>query len=364
MSRHVSKHARRKPRLRLLRQGAAGLVFVCFLLGLTGVVDAAPWNDGPLDGDDGDNGAAARLADAVESEAPTSKDTPEDAGDGATPAPAVGPLRSDQRAPSTSRQKVVRYKKPLKRIPPPVYFTFQIGSYNIQGSQHRRNGTGRAATSAGLITSRGVDLVGLQEVQWDQLAVFRSRLGGYDIWPQDALGRQGYRHQIAYRTELFEFVDGGSVTYTFDSQQIPLPYVRLRDRASGGEFYLINTHNSARGLEAQRDSATSIQISLINQLRESGLPVFIVGDMNEHTEYFCRVSVATGMVAANGGSGDGGCSLPPGPLRVDWIMGGGGVDFSGYVQDGASISSGASDHYFIHSDVTVSAEGPNVRRDQ
>ena len=359
MSRHVSKHARRKPRLRRLRQGAAGVVFVGFALGLTGVVDAAPWNDGPVGAEAGDGPVAPGPDESADPADPDS----EAADAGASQSPVAGPRPSEPRSPITTRQKVVRYKKPLKRIPPPVYFTFQIGSYNIQGSQHRRNGTGRAATSAGLITSRGVDLVGLQEVQWDQLAVMRSRLAGFDIWPQDALGRQGYRHQIAYRTELFEFVDGGSVTYTFDSQQIPLPYLRLRDRASGGEFYIINTHNSARGLEAQRDSATSIQISLINELRQTGLPVFIVGDMNEHTEYFCRVSVATGMVAANGGSGDGGCSLPPGPLRVDWIMGGGGVDFSGYVQDGASISSGASDHYFIHSDVTVSAEGPNVRRE-
>jgi endonuclease/exonuclease/phosphatase family metal-dependent hydrolase len=360
LSRHVSKHAKRRPRRHRLRQAAAGLVFVSFLLGLTGVVDAAPWNDGPVDSeadDRADDGADA-LVPAAESPSAAA----DSAAGSPTPATSTGPSLNERRPASTTRQKVVRYKKPLKRIPPPVYFTFQIGSYNIQGSQHRRNGTGRAATSAGLITSRGVDLVGLQEVQWDQLAVLRNRLAGYDIWPQSALGRQGYRHQIAYRTELFEFVDGGSVTYTFDSQRIPLPYIRLRDRASGGEFYLINTHNSARGLEAQRDSATSIQIGLINQLRETGLPVFIVGDVNEHTEFFCRVSVATGMVAANGGSGAGGCTLPPGPLRVDWIMGGGGVDFSGYVQDGASISSGASDHYFIHSDVTVSAEGPNVRR--
>ena len=71
--------------------------------------------------------------------------------------------------------------------------------------------------------------------------------------------------------------------------------------------------------------------------------------MNEKAEWFCKASTGAGLVAANGGSGAGGCVLPPGPLRIDWIMGGGGVDFSGYVQDGASLA-GITDHYFVHAE--------------
>jgi hypothetical protein len=33
-------------------------------------------------------------------------------------------------------------------------------------------------------------------------------------------------------------------------------------------------------------------------------------------------------------------------------MGGGGVDFSGYVQDPSTLA-GITDHYFVHSTVTV-----------
>jgi endonuclease/exonuclease/phosphatase family metal-dependent hydrolase len=360
----LSKHARRRPSSGPVRRAATLALVSAFVVLLTGsATGLAPWSD-ETSGEDGASDAAppsTSLGEARMAAAPARERRAKRLAQAVTA--ELTTMRTMDR--TDPRQKIIRSKKPLKRIPKPTYFTFQIGTYNIQGSQHRPNGTGRASTSAGIIMSRGVDVVGLQEVQRDQLAVMRSRMGGYSIWPQEGLGRQGYRHQIAYRTSMFEYVEGSSVTYTFDNQSIPLPYVKLRERSSGGEFWLINTHNSARNLESQRDSATAIQIALINRLKQSGLPVFIVGDVNEHTEWFCKVATATGLVAANGGSGSGGCSLPPGPLRVDWIMGGGGrgVDFSGYVQDGASISSGASDHYFIHGTVTVAAVAPSGNGD-
>ncbi|MEI2714809.1 MAG: endonuclease/exonuclease/phosphatase family protein [Nocardioides sp.] len=240
--------------------------------------------------------------------------------------------------------------------------SFRIGTLNILGSQHTRgskryaSGPVRAGYSAGLITSRGLDVVGMQEVQDDQLPVLLRGLGGYAVWPQHSMGSNGQRLQIAWRTSRFEMLSGGSVTYTFDNQNIPMPYALLKDRATGAEFWVINTHNSARNLEAQRDSATAIQISLINRLKASGKPVFILGDVNEHTEFFYKVCGATGLRAANGGGP--GCGLPGGPLRVDWIMGGGGrgVVFSGYVQDAASLAR-ASDHYFLYANVTINPGG-------
>jgi hypothetical protein len=66
------------------------------------------------------------------------------------------------------------------------------------------------------------------------------------------------------------------------------------------------------------------------------------------------------MVAANGGSGVGGCHLPPRPLRVDWIMGGASdgssVSFSGYYQSAAGLHR-ASDHYYLYSQVTTTSAG-------
>lgn len=237
--------------------------------------------------------------------------------------------------------------------------SFRIGALNVLGSQHSAGpggygpGTERVAMAAGLVMSRGVDVLTMSEVQDDQLAVLQSRLAGYSIWPGQSLGSNGQRLQIAWRASQFEMLDGGSVTFTFASQAIPLPYVLLRDRGTGAEFWVVSIHTSAGGLEGERDAGTAIAISLMQRLEaESGKPVLIGGDVNEHEEFFYKVCGALGFLAANGGGA--GCSLPPPPLRVDWIMGGGGdgVDFSDYVQDGATLAR-ISDHYFIHAAASV-----------
>ena len=158
----------------------------------------------------------------------------------------------------------------------PATSTFTIAQSNILGSQHTRGrggfapGTVRAGMTAGLLMSRGADVGGMQEVQDDQLRVLQSRMAGYSIWPAAALGNNGVRLQIYWRDSQFEMVDNGSVTYTFASQRIPLPYVLLRDRGTGAEFWVITTHNSAGGLEAQRDSGTAIEINLIHTLMATG----------------------------------------------------------------------------------------------
>lgn len=253
---------------------------------------------------------------------------------------------------------------PLRRTPPPPPvppvppkprpgdpFTFQVGTLNVQGSQHRPNGTGRAAMHASAIVGRGVDLVGLQEVQDDQLAVLRKRLPGWTIWPGQSLGNQGVRLQIGWRDDLFELAATGTITTTFDFQQRPIPYVSLRDRATGGEFWVIDIHNSPRDQEAHRDSATTAQIALVNQLRATGRPVLLVGDTNEKTEFGCRVSAATGMIGSNGAT-PASC-VGAGPVKIDKIMGVGGVAFSGHVVDYGAPVRAATDHAFIHATVTV-----------
>lgn len=349
----MSRHVRRNPVVRRVKALGSLVVVVAFV---TLLVSAAVGLGGEPSNTAQDLGARSTPPGSV----PVPKTDGSSTASSAPTTPAAEKVQPSEEPTVVSSdvppQKVKQAGRKLAReVEKPKVFSFRVGTYNILGSQHKRNGTGRASTSAGLILDRGLDLVGMQEVQRDQLGVMESRLGGFSIWPGTSLGNQGIRHQIAYRDSMFELLDTGSVTYTFDSQRIPLPYVLLRDRATGGEFYFITGHNSAGNMEGQRDDATNIEIALINQLKSTGRPVFIVGDMNEHTEFFCSVAGATGLVAANGGGYSGGCQLPGGPLRVDWIMGGGGqgVDFSGYVQDGASLSTGASDHYFLHADVTV-----------
>lgn len=261
---------------------------------------------------------------------------------------------------------------PIKKLPPPppkpkpkvttagTPFTFQIGTLNVLGSQHTAGpggygpGTSRAGMLASAIVNRGVDLVGMQEMQDDQLAVFQRQLPGYGIWPGHALGNNGVRLQIAYRYDLFDVVDTGSITTVFNHQMRPIPYALFVNRETGGKFYVVDVHNSPRGMESERDAATGPEISLVNQLRSTGRPVLLTGDTNEHTEFFCRVAAATGMIGYNGGSASGGgCNVGTGPIKIDKIMGGGGVAFSSPIVDYGSPIPSATDHAFVHATTTI-----------
>lgn len=272
--------------------------------------------------------------------------------------------KAEKRAARKRQRLAAKAERENRRLRAKKESTFRVGTFNILGSQHTRGskrwgpGPMRAGLSANLITDRGVDIVGMQEVQNDQLPPLRQGLADYTIWPQQSLGRNSQRLQIAWRTDRFELVEARHSTYVFTSQRIPLPYVRLRDLETKAEFWVMTLHNSAGRLEGQRDAATAHQINVIRDtVAETGKPLLVMGDVNEHQEFYQRVCGATGFAAANGGGGPA-CALPPRPLRVDWIMGGGGdgVVFSGYVQDGASRAR-ASDHYFIHADVTVKDPG-------
>ena len=257
--------------------------------------------------------------------------------------------------------RIVHAGPPIAPIPPPQPsdpFTFRMGTFNILGSQHTRGsnrwaaGTTRAGFTSSLVQGFGLDLVGFQEVQDDQLNVLNARLAGFSVWPSRALGNNGVRLQIAFRDSMFELVEAHSFTTVFDHQYRPIPVVLLRNRVTGGEFYFMNIHNSPQGMVTERASAKRAQIAHINGLLATGTPVIISGDMNEKAPFFCQVGPATGMVAANGGSPSS-CVLPPAPVKIDWIMGGGGVSFSGYSLGAGGLVARTSDHEFPHTTVTV-----------
>ena len=370
----MSKHAappRRRRRVDAVGATIGAVVALGLVIAVLAGVRAADGDPGAVVVDDAANavsGPVGTAGDSATSPASEPAGTASDAPQTVVPAQTIKldkaklkrqRIRAERRI---VQQQVRKAQQPGIDKSLPRTSAFRIGTLNVLGSQHTRGkggygpGPDRARITAGLISSRGIDVVGLQEVQDDQIGPLSGGLPGYGMWPVHALGNNGQRLQVMWRDSRFELVDTGSVSYVFDSQTIPLPWVRLRDRERGGEFYVITAHNSARELEAQRDAATTVEIALINELKGTGLPVLITGDMNEHEEFFCRAAVEAQMVAANGGSGAGGCQLPPQPRRVDWIMGTSDVGFSGYVQDGASLAA-ASDHYLLYADVGLDNPG-------
>jgi endonuclease/exonuclease/phosphatase family metal-dependent hydrolase len=243
--------------------------------------------------------------------------------------------------------------------------TFQIGSFNVLGSQHSTpsgdhahypSARVRSPRAVARIRSFGVDILGTQELQPDQLNAIQG-MTGYAAYPGYAFGSRETDNTIFYDDSRFEFVSGSYFTIHFMHADRPQTILRLRDKETGREFYVLNMHASAGfgPYAVTRRAGHYIAANTVNRLKAAGNPNFLTGDMNDRADFFCRVAPMTGMVAAIGGSTVGGCH-PAGALAVDWVMGWGNVTFSNYIEDRSTMRT-TSDHYFVSATATVGPFG-------
>ena len=167
------------------------------------------------------------------------------------------------------------------------------------GSQHSAPGgdrknfppaSVRSAGAADVIAKHDVEILGTQELQDDQLAALLSRTG-FAAYPGLEWGVKETDNSILYDADRFEFVSGSKFIIPFMGRPRPQPILRLKDRATGGEFYVVNTHPSAHDGQylTERRQGQDTLVGIVNQLKASGLPVLVTGDMNDREEFYCRV---------------------------------------------------------------------------
>ena len=263
-----------------------------------------------------------------------------------------------------AQKQVGQSRRSARADDSPVSLT--ISSFNILGSQHTSPGGSargyapgriRAEWAARLVRDRGVDIVGWSEIQADQfVAMMRATGGAYEAWPGLSFGQgaKGVAASLMWRKDRWEAVWKGTVSIPFMNQQRLMPIVQLRSLETGREIYVMNVHNAPQGREAERNVAESRELSMIRSIRqESGQPVLLTGDFNEHAEIFCNVVGGTDLHAANGGSFDGACRPPAGRLRVDWIFGSPEATFNRYVAERSPLVRRISDHAALFTSVTV-----------
>ena len=241
-------------------------------------------------------------------------------------------------------------------------FSFGLASFNILGSNHTKPGADKDNFAPGTVRTEWAvnylsdmpnDIIGFSEIQRDQLATFMRATGNtYDAWPADNLGGGGVPQTMVWRKSMFTAVEKRSVTIPFMDQQRPQPYVRLRHNETGREFWVMNVHNAPRDQEASRDRAQALEIAIIQELRQSGLPVLFIGDMNDKAEIFCVVTGQTDLYTPLGGTNDGSCR-PPRDMRVDWIFGSSDVQFANYRDDKSATVRRITDHAVLLTNVTV-----------
>ncbi|MGN0062885.1 MAG: endonuclease/exonuclease/phosphatase family protein [Nocardioides sp.] len=253
------------------------------------------------------------------------------------------------------RKKAQRLKK-LRGTP----YSFQIGSFNVLGSQHTAPGGSRKGfqpggvrigRAASYVRAHGVEILGTQELQADQLNSLVANTG-MKAYPGYAWGEKETDHSILYDPDVFELVSGEAFHVPLMGRTRPFPVIRLRHKLTTRELYVINTHPSSGGgrYAAERQRGHGIVVGLVNKLVATGLPVLVTGDMNDRENFYCSVVARTAMTASNGGGS--GCAPPPGPIAVDWVVGA-GVSWSSYWRDTRPVEDRTSDHFFISATASV-----------
>jgi hypothetical protein len=257
--------------------------------------------------------------------------------------------------------------------------SFRIASFNVLGASHTAaggnkrgyaGGTTRMGWAVQLIRGNNISVVGLQEYEQVQHGTFTNITGGgWGVYPGLQVGNKGVRNSIAWNNAVWELVEAHTIPIPyFHGNQVPMPYILLKHKETGRLSWFINIHNpaSTRGpAQHWRDVATAKEIALMNDLQRAtttnqiGIPTFLMGDFNEKSEAFCRVTSGAYAQAANGGTSSP-CRLPSNH-GIDWIFGSTpGVSFSGYVRMDGGLVNRVSDHPMIFSDVTLTGEAPFI----
>lgn len=242
--------------------------------------------------------------------------------------------------------------------------TFQVATFNVLGSSHTapdgdrptfRSGTSRMYGQVDLLRSAGIDVVGFQEFQAPQNSTFVS-LTGWEVYPGFQLERSSQANSIAWDPAQWELLEAHTLAVPyFFGNLVDMPYVLLRNRETRLKVWFFNTHNPADkfgSAQRYRDRAVQLQAGLAQELVATGHPVIYTGDMNDRARYFCSMTAASPMQAANGGSTGSSCS-PPAEMDVDWIMGSLDVEFSGFFKSRYPVERRLSDHPFIFATATV-----------
>lgn len=144
-----------------------------------------------------------------------------------------------------------------------------------------------------VIREYGPDILGVQEAQHVQVVDLREALPEYSFYgPGRDDGKSGGEcNGIFYRTDRFDVADKGSFWLsdtpdkpgtTFSKLAKALPrmasWLRLREKKSGKEFVVLNTHWDHISGAARRKSAGLVRSEIAKIAPQ--LPVIIMGDFN------------------------------------------------------------------------------------
>lgn len=232
---------------------------------------------------------------------------------------------------------------------------FVVASFNTLGAHHTPNAryAGYASRTPKQVTALAgykVDVVGLQEFEPVQRTLFLKTAGDtYGIYPD--VSSKNSANSIIWRNSTMEFVSASTIGIPYFEGRIKqMPVVLLKHKASGRTAYFINVHNPASiaqyGDQSKwRAKAIAIEKAKVIELRKTGRPVFLTGDLNDREKAFCPLTADKLMISAD--SIPSTTCAPPAKLWIDWVFAAGPARFTSYLRDFTPKDQRLSDHPII-----------------
>ncbi len=233
--------------------------------------------------------------------------------------------------------------------------SFTLASFNVLGDSHTVKG-GNAPKKYGdsgkrikgaieTLRKHDVEVAGLQEFQKSQRADFKKLAPEYDI--ATAAGDAKGDNAVIWRKDRFKMIEKRSVTVKyFKGKAKPMPVVLLEDLKTGKRAWVISVHNPVAKENAKyRRYDEKVEADYVAKLRaETGLPVYLVGDFNDHEEAKEPLTTTGGLTSFHDGSFK---------LGIDQLFATPGVTFSNSLTDSSTRKAKISDHPIVVSETTM-----------
>lgn len=244
-------------------------------------------------------------------------------------------------------------------------YSFRLASFNVLGNGHSRPyahddrfgpSRMRSEWAAQALITGGIGVAGLQEPTAGQLqGILTAARGRYAAYPEPSEGDLAVESAIVWDTRRFAATRKTTIRTQFIARKLKRPVVRLRDKRTGRQFWVMSVHNAPWNYQKKRNQATKVQLEKIQKLEKKGLPVFYVGDFNEKKTILCKVLRRTGLVSPYGGrlTKQNKCVPPNKRMRVDWIFGSGTARYSGFSYSRPPLVRLSTDHWVPVVDVHV-----------
>ncbi|WP_215224124.1 endonuclease/exonuclease/phosphatase family protein [Echinicola shivajiensis] len=173
-----------------------------------------------------------------------------------------------------------------------------IATFNIRYDNPKdapNNWDNRKEVVVDLIKFHGFDVFGIQEALKHQLEYMDEKLKDFDyigVAREDGKEKGEYS-PLFYNKKKFKVLESNTFWLSTDTTKPNIgwdaalsricTWAKLKDKKSGKQFYVFNTHFDHVGVEARQESAKLI-LSKIQEADKAGIPVMLTGDFNVDQE--------------------------------------------------------------------------------